>query len=77
MIPLILFAVLALAGQAINVVIGIALEQVMPQTATLFVFLFLFAGMFAVAWKATLWLVDHGPLSALTHDRGRSAGHQA
>jgi hypothetical protein len=58
--PLLLFAAIALAGQAVDVAIcHLFVERFLAQTPTLIVFLFLFAATFGLAWKATVWLVDH------------------
>jgi hypothetical protein len=69
MMPLLLFGLLALVGQAINVGACHELERLMPENAVLFVFLGFFAVVFVATWKLTVWLVDHGPLSDARADR--------
>ena len=78
MTPLLLFAAIALAGQAFNVAIcHLIVERFLAQTPTLFVFLFLFAASFGLAWKVTVWLVDDVLGWERRDERLRPAGRRA
>lgn len=63
MMPLLLYGLLALVGQALNVGLCHELEIVVPENAVRFIFLALFAAIFIATWKLTVWLVDRGPLA--------------
>jgi len=58
MLPLACFAALAVVGQTLNVLFGLAIERYLTNATSILVFFLLFLGVFYVSWKLTQWIVD-------------------
>jgi hypothetical protein len=58
MLPLACFAALAVVGQTLNVLFGLAIEKYLTNATSILVFFVLFLTVFYVSWKITAWVVD-------------------
>jgi len=58
MLPLACFAALAVVGQTLNVLFGLAIEKYLTNATSILVFFLLFLGVFYVSWRLTQWIVD-------------------
>jgi uncharacterized protein HemY len=70
MLPLACFAALAVVGQTLNVLIGLAIEKYLTNATSILVFFVMFLAVFWLSWKITAWIVDR-------HERSKgSIGRQ-
>jgi len=58
MLPLACFAALAVVGQTLNVLFGLAIEKYLTNATSILVFFLLFLGVFYGSWRLTQWIVD-------------------
>jgi len=58
MLPLACFAALAVIGQTLNVLIGLAIEKYLTNATSILVFFVMFLGVFWLSWQLTRRIVD-------------------
>jgi hypothetical protein len=58
MLPLACFAALAVVGQTLNVLFGLAVEKYLTNATSILVFFIGFLGVFLLAWQITKLVVD-------------------
>jgi uncharacterized membrane protein required for colicin V production len=73
---LIVFAVLAAIGQAINVAICLVIDKIFSQTVGALSFVVLYMLVFAGVWYLSVWVVEHWMPTRAAARSDSPSGHQ-
>jgi hypothetical protein len=74
MVLILIFVALAVIGQAANLAIAIAIENVVSPAASIPVFFVLLLTVFWAAWRLALWFTER---TAVARERRHQQRHEA